>query len=234
MEKTPLIIAHRGASDECPENTLSSIQRAIDLHVDGIEIDIQMTRDRQLAVFHDSKLGRTCPGTKKIIDTDAEELFSLPANIPSLTDVLKLPRKPFLMIEIKTTVSRAAEMAQLALEQTKDFPHIILASFCAKALETLRHLKCPHPLFGIAETKRQLASFTAVDGYALHYKWHKEKIAQELLKSSQLFFWTVDSIPFAKKLTCHGLITNKPRTLQKALYPEGKAHVGLQKGFLPY
>lgn len=236
--KRPLIIAHRGASDECPENTLGAIQRAIDLQADGIEIDIQMTQDRRLAVFHDNKLGRTSPGNQKISDIDSKTLFSLPAGpgekIPSLQDVLHLKRPPFLMIEIKTTIWHAEEIAHLVHEEVGRSPRIILASFCSKALTTLRRLKSPHPLFAIAETAQQLDSFDDVDGYALHHKWHKEKISEELYKNSTLFYWTVDAITLAHKLVCHGLITNKPRTLQKALSPLERVPQSWQKALLPH
>jgi len=47
------IIAHRGASLECPENTLAAIERAIEIGVDAIEIDLLLSRDRRLVIRHD-------------------------------------------------------------------------------------------------------------------------------------------------------------------------------------
>jgi len=55
----PQIIAHRGASAEAPENTLSSFQKAIDLKVDMIELDVQLSRDGVPIVIHDETLHRT-------------------------------------------------------------------------------------------------------------------------------------------------------------------------------
>ena len=51
----PLVIGHRGAKGHAPENTLKSIQKAIELGVDGIEIDVFRCASGELVVFHDNK-----------------------------------------------------------------------------------------------------------------------------------------------------------------------------------
>lgn len=53
------LYAHRGASAECPENTLPAFERAIELGVDALEMDVQLTRDEQLIVVHDDDAART-------------------------------------------------------------------------------------------------------------------------------------------------------------------------------
>ena len=58
----PLIIAHRGDSGAAPENTLAAFRQAIAVGADGIEMDVRLTKDGQLTVFHDH-----CPfGGKKV------------------------------------------------------------------------------------------------------------------------------------------------------------------------
>lgn len=52
----PLIIAHRGASKYAPENTLPAFRRAIDLGVDGVELDLQLTHDKVAVVLHEETL----------------------------------------------------------------------------------------------------------------------------------------------------------------------------------
>ncbi|MES1168290.1 MAG: glycerophosphodiester phosphodiesterase family protein, partial [Oleiharenicola lentus] len=54
----PLIIAHRGASAEKPENTIAAFRRALALEVDGIELDVHVTKDGVPVVFHDAQLRR--------------------------------------------------------------------------------------------------------------------------------------------------------------------------------
>ncbi|MBI4238502.1 MAG: glycerophosphodiester phosphodiesterase [Deltaproteobacteria bacterium] len=52
----PLIIAHRGAAKYAPENTLPAFQKAIDLCVDGVELDLQLTKDKVPVVIHEETL----------------------------------------------------------------------------------------------------------------------------------------------------------------------------------
>lgn len=58
----PLIIAHRGDSKNAPENTISAFQSALQRGADGIELDVRLTKDGQLVVYHDRLLGRTTAG----------------------------------------------------------------------------------------------------------------------------------------------------------------------------
>ena len=63
MENKKIIITgHRGAAGLAPENTLASIQLAIELGVDRIEIDVQQTKDNKIIVLHDRTLRRTTTG----------------------------------------------------------------------------------------------------------------------------------------------------------------------------
>ena len=55
----PLIIAHRGHVSAAPENTMPAFQEALDAGADGVELDVRITRDGQLVVFHDRRLERT-------------------------------------------------------------------------------------------------------------------------------------------------------------------------------
>jgi glycerophosphoryl diester phosphodiesterase len=53
----PLIVAHRGAWDQAPQNSLAAVRRAVALGCDGIEIDVRRTADGQMVVLHDGRLG---------------------------------------------------------------------------------------------------------------------------------------------------------------------------------
>lgn len=102
-------IAHRGYFDnhtDCPENSLPAFQRAV-THGYGIELDVQLTKDGQLIVFHDATLKRMCGISKKPDSCTYDELQAFRLNntgyrIPLLTDVLKLVNGQVpLIIEIK-------------------------------------------------------------------------------------------------------------------------------------
>jgi glycerophosphoryl diester phosphodiesterase len=127
----PLAIAHRGASFEAPENTLLAFARALALGVDGIELDVQVTRDGIPVVFHDSTLTRLTGTSGRLADKTWAELQKLRVQgepIPTLADALSLTRKRALVqIEIKKGVPVAPVLA--AIRRTASTKHVILASF---------------------------------------------------------------------------------------------------------
>ena len=78
---SPVIFAHRGASSHAPENTLAAFQLAIDQGAEAIELDVQLTRDQEVVVFHDVHLDRTTNGSGKVKDLTLSELKSYNAGI---------------------------------------------------------------------------------------------------------------------------------------------------------
>lgn len=73
----PLIIAHRGATYLAPENTLSAFQNAMDLGADGVEMDVQQTRDKGLIIHHDYLIDLGTDLSAKIYDLTMGELESI-------------------------------------------------------------------------------------------------------------------------------------------------------------
>ncbi len=59
----PLIMAHRGASNDAPENTLASFALALKQGADVLETDLRFTRDNELVLMHDATVERTTNGT---------------------------------------------------------------------------------------------------------------------------------------------------------------------------
>ena len=70
--KKTLVWAHRGASKYAPENTLPAFQKAIEMGADGIELDVQMTKDNQCVVIHDETIKRVSNGTVWVKDSTLE------------------------------------------------------------------------------------------------------------------------------------------------------------------
>ena len=104
-----IYIAHRGLHDKfVPENSLKAFGLALEKNL-AIEFDLQMTRDKQIVVFHDSNLKRMCGIAKNINSCSYEEIKRLKLKdtnetIPLLSDVLKLVGGSVLLdIEIKNT-----------------------------------------------------------------------------------------------------------------------------------
>jgi glycerophosphoryl diester phosphodiesterase len=109
MDTDTVFYAHRGLHDnqsDAPENTMRAFARACDMGY-GIEMDIQLTKDRQVVVFHDNTLKRVCAADGQISDYTYQELQQFRVcgtdqKIPLFSEVLKLVdgRVP-LIIELK-------------------------------------------------------------------------------------------------------------------------------------
>ncbi len=112
----PLILAHRGAAKERPENTLAAFRRAIEVGADGVEFDVQRSKDGELVVIHDVRLERTTNGRGWVKDSTLAELRHLDAGrwfdpayqhepIPLLREVLELvrPHVHVINVELKNT-----------------------------------------------------------------------------------------------------------------------------------
>ena len=70
-----VVYAHRGASEYYPENTLSSFYAGVDMGANGIENDVQRTKDGVLVIFHDDTIDRVTDGSGKVSDYTYEELL---------------------------------------------------------------------------------------------------------------------------------------------------------------
>ena len=75
QEKTK-VWAHRGASGYAPENTLDAFRKAVEMGADGIELDVQMTKDGELVVIHDETIDRVSNGKGWVKDYTYEELLA--------------------------------------------------------------------------------------------------------------------------------------------------------------
>ena len=80
-EKNIYVAAHRGWCAKYPENTILAFEKAIELDVDQLELDIRITADDELVVIHDHTVDRTTNGTGKVCDMTLAELKELDAGI---------------------------------------------------------------------------------------------------------------------------------------------------------
>jgi glycerophosphoryl diester phosphodiesterase len=136
------IIGHRGACAHEPENTLSSVRRAIADGADMVEVDVRWAGG-EIVVIHDDTLDRTTSGTGSIYDMSFRQLRELDAGngekIPTLAEVLELtlPTLP-LNIEIKDTAATAAICELLQDDPGLDFKKILISSFHEEATREAR------------------------------------------------------------------------------------------------
>jgi glycerophosphoryl diester phosphodiesterase len=110
MNRT-LVWAHRGASGYAPENTLVAFHKAIELKADGIELDVQMTKDGQLVIIHDETVNRVSNAKGWVKDYTFNEIRELNVNkkfpeygivpIPTLEEVYQLLKDTNLTINVE-------------------------------------------------------------------------------------------------------------------------------------
>ena len=150
MDLLKIDYAHRGLhNSDAPENSLSAYSRAIEQGF-GIEIDVQLSSDGKIFVFHDENLKRMCGCEKKLSELTSDELkaFKLAGtneSIPTLDEVLELvdARVP-LLIEIKY-YSRTKELCELLATRLDSY----IGSFAVQSFDprVLRYFKKKRPKF---------------------------------------------------------------------------------------
>jgi len=227
------LIAHRGASKEAPENTLSAFRKACDLKVDTIELDVHLSSDGTPIVIHDSTLGRTSTGkvgtriqhytTKEIAELDAGAWFHPEfkgEKIPTLAEALVfLKGKTRLMIEVKKDHAQAKEVARAVCECVKGYENLVVGSFSVQILEELRNLAPELPLMGIFEDLNKLPALREMKfkSYASWYKLLTPTLVNELHEEgATIWAFTVDdlrSASFLLSIGVDGIITNDPRLM---------------------
>lgn len=140
-----LILAHRGYAAEYPENTMLAFKEAEKAGADGLELDVQMTRDGELVVIHDEKVDRTTDGTGLVKGYKLEDLRKLDARfkfqslpkkeqIPTLAEVLEWLSGTGMVcnIELKNSIIPYEGMEEKVIKMVRDYDlsdRIIISSF---------------------------------------------------------------------------------------------------------
>lgn len=130
-------IGHRGASGHVAENTLESIQKALEFEVDAIEIDVHRCKSGEIVVIHDFTLDRTTNGSGEVSQITFAEIKSLKIEdkfrIPLLTEVLELIQgKCRINIELKgsnTSEETCRIIKRLVSEEKWSYDDFIVSSF---------------------------------------------------------------------------------------------------------
>ncbi len=224
-----LKIGHRGAKGHAPENTLMSFQKAIDLGVDGVELDVHLTSDDQLICIHDDTLNRTTSGNGLVSSFTLNELKMLRIDshqeIPTLEEVFDLiDKKIFINIELKGKNTAKSVVALIDLfikEKNWTYNHFIVSSFDWIALQEVRSLDPKIAIGVLTQTDLALAIGFAdfIQAKSIHPYFHllthenAELIRQ---KGLLLFPWTineVEDIQTIKSFHVDGIISDFPDRL---------------------
>lgn len=201
-----LKIGHRGAPGTTPELTRAAFLRALELGVDMIELDIQLTKDGYLVVIHDHELERTTNGSGAVRDHTLAELKQLDAGawfdqsfvgetILTLEEVIEIVgRRAMLNVEVK---SPPGDWSSTALKTVAVLTHAgilgttVLSCFQMQALEKVRELS-PAARIGVL--------------------WHQPEFDDAWRWARELAAWSFH--PWSKVLTAEGVAEAHQRGLR--------------------
>jgi glycerophosphoryl diester phosphodiesterase len=238
-----MVIAHRGFSGEAPENTLAAFRKAIEVGSDMLELDVHLSKDKEIVVIHDENLERVTNGQGKVTDFTLKDLKKLDAGfrfgppfsgerIPTLKEVLQLTQRRILVnIEIKSPSQGQYPMVELVdrvlreVIKEKMLNQVIFSSFNPMALERIKTRE-PRAWVALLYHKdwNSLREITAGESFfILNLRRNfltKEKITKIHQEGMKVNVYTVDSEEEMEQFIrwgIDGIITNQPGQLIKIL-----------------
>ena len=212
--KEILVIGHRGAMGHVLENTIESVQKAIELNVDGIEIDVFKSKTGELVVYHDPFLSRLSNSNAFIeqISLDSIKKIELIGGyfIPTLKEIVDIiPEKIFLNIELKGQ-DTAFETNKIIINylNTYNFPvsKFIISSFRWDELKKIRSFNKDIPIAILVDSLYKIddAIKLAKQINAVALNPNKEFITKEIVNKIQ-----------SKNIKVYPYTINTPRNIRK-------------------
>ncbi|MFC9600838.1 glycerophosphodiester phosphodiesterase [Peribacillus butanolivorans] len=231
-------VAHRGASGYAPENTIAAFDKALEMKVDYIEIDVQRSKDGELVVMHDNKVDRTTNGTGYIKDLTFEQLRSLDAGswkgeqftgekIATFGEVLdRYHGKIGILIELKSPELYPGieeSVAQELIERNLDHPQnekIIIQSFNFESMKKIDAL-LPNVPIGVLTTSKAHTTEQALEDFATYADYFnpiygivtEDLVNQVHSHGMKISTWTVrshESAEFLFSMNVDAIITDFP------------------------
>lgn len=221
-----LRIAHRGAAGTRPELTAVAFERALEIGVDMIELDVQLTRDERLVVLHDRELGRTLPAEGLVRERTFDELAQLDAGTwfaleyagaraPSLDEVFDLTAgKAALNVEIKSPAPDWDVTARVLvdlLNAKQRLDSTIVSSFETGALRAVRERSAAAQLGVLWHNADLDAMWLLAEGLkarAIHPHWplvDAAVVEQAHAAGLEVIVWTVNEPEMMAHLAALGV-----------------------------
>ncbi|MFH0274327.1 glycerophosphodiester phosphodiesterase family protein [Vibrio jasicida] len=230
---TTLLIGHRGVAGKFPENTKVSVQAAIDLGLNWVEVDVQPTKDNILVVCHDHTVNRCSNGKGRVDQMTLSELKALDfgrwfgdefanESIMTLSELLELAAENDLNlnIEVKVDHHSANDVAQIAAKTLLDGPlpkeRILLSSFSHDVIKAL-HKHCEGYRLGVLSeffSRKDRLLLEEVDAYScnLNINWVRSRQINKLQKAGyKVMCYTVNNPKKLKHLPMlDGIFSDHP------------------------
>lgn len=228
MNMNILRIGHRGSKGYVAENTLESINHAILLGVDGIEIDVFKCLSGELVLSHENNLKRLTGKSGQLEKLTLGELKKFLVvgkyKIPTLTDVLKTIETPlFVNIELKglnTAQATSKIITNLSKSTSWRLENFIISSFNWNELEQFRSIDKNTPVGVLLSNSMSINEAIEfgkkINAQAIHpnFKLLNEKTVKKIKNNGfKIYTWTVnskDDINCIKKFKVDGIISDFP------------------------
>lgn len=230
-----LLIAHRGASATCPENTLSALRAAVAAGADMCEIDVRLARDGVPVVMHDETVARTTNGRGLVAELSVTDLKRLDAGswfdarfrderVPTLEEALiELSGRCAVNVELKVEGAEAAVVE--ALKRHDALESALVSSFEWEWLGRARQLEPKLRVAPLADSAGEwlLAAARALGACAIHP--HVDITGPALVQAAhamglRVLVWTVDEAEVMERLRrtgVDGIMTNYPARLRELI-----------------
>ncbi|GAB4321241.1 MAG: glycerophosphodiester phosphodiesterase [Candidatus Sumerlaeia bacterium] len=230
----PEIIAHRGASGEAPENTMSAVRLAWRRGADAVEVDVHLSRDGRLVVMHDETTARTAGVNRPIAAQSWDELRRLDAGawmgaewagepIPLLDDVLEtIPSGRRLIVEIKCGPEAAEVLERAVGLAARPACEIAFISFSLDVCRRVKQMLPAHEVSLLSSFRRstpagawtpridaliETALAAGLDGLDLKYIGPLDQVWARRIREAglRLIVYTVDDPAEARRLAATGV-----------------------------
>lgn len=235
------IFAHRGFSGKYPENTMLAFRKAVEIGVDGIELDVHLTKDNVLVIIHDEDIKRTCDGEGLVRDFTYEELKKFDASatfrgvygfnsIPTLKEYFEFVKGTDVItnIELKTGIFEYPTIEKRVIDLIAEYgleDKIILSSFNHYTILRCREI-APHIKRGFLSESWLInyGAYTKAGGaqccHPIHFFLTEETVKEMHDAGCEINTWTVNEYDDIKRLAALGvdsLIGNFPDRMIETL-----------------
>lgn len=237
-----ILIGHRGARREAPENTLAGFRHLRQLGVNHVELDVRLSKDQQLVVLHDTTVNRTSDGKGRVLDFTAAELQRMDATlpmpqwpehtgIPTLAQVLEeWPDLRSIQLEVKTADKPIlATIAHGLTELIERFQlqHRAIVTSSDQNLLAIMHRLAPRVRRGfVAERFTRDPLKVCLNHHCSHLVINHHRCTPDMIEGAHLLdlevsTWTVNDVNAARRLQNWGvdsIITDVPSLMLKHLH----------------
>lgn len=232
------VYAHRGYSGKYPENTMLAFRKAVEAGCDGVEMDVQLSRDGEVVVIHDELLDRTTDGTGPVKDRTLAELKKLDASkirpgdwgfqeIPTFDEFCAWLSGTGIVanVELKTSIVYYPEIEKKCVDIIRKYhveDKIIFSSFNHLSIVKTKELIPEIPVGALVENNPLVYAGYYGEQYGFRY-YHPDfcLLDDEAVRECKehgvgINVWTVNDLASFEKLVewdVDGVITNYPKVL---------------------